>query len=212
MKTLIDAVNEFECDMGCYNYIFGGTNKNKLNRGVSQLTLSTINNDSWWELCGRHEFLATVAECETNFGKCKQSYSDYKFDYHLSPEPTPAYTQAMADNGVLPSVGIECLIDGTGVVYIVVLPADNEGDLILTPKNEGGNYWQRSNVKYIKPLTPPITLIDGKAYQFELCFGDYRVGYYCSVRNSFFDGLLKSHKICGKAEATNIQPLTVEVK
>jgi len=80
MKKLIDAVNEFEGDMGCYNYIFVGTNKNKLNRGVSQLTLSTINNDSWWELCGRHEFLATVAECEANFGECI-TYAEYKTEY-----------------------------------------------------------------------------------------------------------------------------------
>jgi len=67
------------------------------------------------------------------------------------PESKPVYTQAMCDAGELPSVGVECHIDGTGVIYIIVLTKDSEGDLILTPK-EGDKYWQRSNVKYIKPV------------------------------------------------------------
>ena len=68
------------------------------------------------------------------------------------------------------------------------------------------------NVITFKPLTPPIELIDGGKYEFELCFGDYHLGYWKEERNSFFDSLLCANKICGKSEASNIQPLTVEVK
>jgi len=79
----------------------------------------------------------------------------------------PVFTQAMKEAGELPSVGMECYIDGTLVIYTIVLVGDSEGDFILTPK-EGDKYWQRSNVKYLKPLIPPIELIDGKAYQFDV--------------------------------------------
>jgi hypothetical protein len=89
-----------------------------------------------------------------------------------------------------------------------VLPADNEGDLILTPKDEDGNYWQRLNVKNIKPIKPPITLIDGECYQFNSPSGGLFKGYYIPVK-----GLFVAHK--GSFDVhlcTNIQPLTVEVK
>jgi len=129
-----------------------------------------------------------------------------------------AYTQAMADNGEFPSVGMECLamIDLSWQrVEVLHKKINGQGLGVAACRIISEINGQCGILKWcmdFKPLTPPIELIDGKAYQFELCFGDYRVGYYCSVRNSFFDGLLKSHKICGKAEATNIQPLTVEVK
>ena len=57
----------------------------------------------------------------------------------------------MSDNGEFPQVGMEVEVDGTGVVYVIVLPKDSEGDFILTPKN-GDKYWQRSNVQFIKPI------------------------------------------------------------
>ena len=236
MKTLIDAVNEFEGDMGCYNYIFVGTNKNKLNRGVSQLTLSTLDNDSWRELCGRHEFLATVAECETNFGKCIP-YAEYKTEYarkekviimldelhkltddpvkeldvfinctyNNDPQPAPVFTQAMADNGELPSVGMLVMMRGSK--RIILLGPDSGGDYITI--NEHGSYDFDSANKF-KPLTPPIELIDGKAYQFDVrgkegivngIYNDYDKKLHIG-QDHYFDLI----------SATNIQPLTVEVK
>ena len=162
-----------------------------------------------WAITDYDQFTDRVSQMKANFGKCEQSYSDYKVDYHLSPEPTLTYTQAMADNGELPSVGMEFIWRTWGEDVLCKMLGVHKDECWFDTK-EGTKLV--TNITNLKPLTPPIKLIDGKAYQFELCFGDYRVGYYCSVRNSFFDGLLKSHKICGKAEATNIQPLTVEVK
>jgi len=194
MKTTYDAVNEFNGQW------YGSKDKVYIcDTGV---------------ITDYDQFNDLASQMETNFGKCKQSYSDYKFDYHLSPEPIPAYTQAMADNGELPSVGMEIIArymhDSKTVTHkgIVLFISDCR---VIMGNDTGDHHFLLGDYR-CEPLTPPIELIDGKAYQFELCFGDYRVGYYCSVRNSFFDGLLKSHKICGKAEATNIQPLTVEVK
>jgi len=194
MKTTYDAVNEFNGQW------YGSKDK------VYICDTGAI--------ADYDQFNDLVSQMETNFGKCEQSYSDYKFDYHLSPEPILTYTQAMADNGELPSVGMECLIFNANCAHPKYIKGliKYVGDLVIYAYVENGERCDNVKTLKFKPLTPPIELIDGKAYQFELCFGDYRVGYYCSVRNSFFDGLLKSHKICGKAEASNIQPLTVEVK
>tara|TARA_R110000782_G_scaffold263381_2_gene356001 strand:- start:2173 stop:3015 length:843 start_codon:yes stop_codon:yes gene_type:complete len=43
--------------------------------------LSFSDDISWELICSCEEFLATVAECETNFGKCNQSYSGYKSNF-----------------------------------------------------------------------------------------------------------------------------------
>jgi hypothetical protein len=227
MKTVIDAVNEFEGEWPFWSDFMCQASARNMTFPDFQLreSHSFDVNDNHTHTCTRKEFLATVAECETNFGKCKQSYHDYKIkfwvddilnipksvnhrcSYSFTDKPTPTYTQAMADNGVSPSVGMECLMDGTKIIYVVVLPADNEGDLILTPKDENGNYWQRLNVKNIKPIKPPITLIDGKAYQFEHN-GLVWNGLYIKGGNSMLCSLGNPNvNLC-----TNIQPLTVEVK
>ena len=66
----MDAVNEFEGECDYYeNYFYCGSRINKLNSGVIQSTLKPIYNTSWDAVCTRAQFLATVAECETNFGK-----------------------------------------------------------------------------------------------------------------------------------------------
>lgn len=72
-------------------------------------------------------------------------------DFGAVPDVKPIFTQSMSDNGEFPQVGMEVEVDGTGVVYVIVLPKDSEGDFILTPKN-GDKYWQRSNVQFIKPI------------------------------------------------------------
>jgi hypothetical protein len=179
------------------------------------------------------------------------------------------YTQEMADNGVSPSVGMECLIlfssshysgtityigDGIGcfkelsgkehtfafhsVTFRPLTPnktdkekAIDDLDRIITDayQDASDSYISKSRFKSeairlldeiidgeihgvsFQPLTS-IELIDGGRYEFELCFGDYRLGYWKEERNSFFDSLLCANKICGKSEASNIQPLTVETK
>tara|TARA_R110000772_G_scaffold132766_1_gene241249 strand:+ start:119 stop:1000 length:882 start_codon:yes stop_codon:yes gene_type:complete len=134
------------------------------------------------------------------------------------PRPKPVFTQAMADNGELPSVGMECmaLVDlNWRKVEVLAKKINGAGFDVAACRvisEIGGQcgllYWCME----FKPLTPPIELIDGGKYEFELCFGDYRLGYWKEERNSFFDSLLCVNKICGKSEASNIQPLTAEVK
>ena len=120
----------------------------------------------------------------------------------------------MADNGELPLVGMEVEFETTffttvtsnsGTCEIIAYFSDKVWINII-------DFNCVINIKVIdfKPITPPIELIDGERYEFELCFGDYRVGYYKEERNSFFDGMLCANKICGKSEATNIQLLEVK--
>ena len=213
MKTVIDAVNEFEGDYNCKDVSDTCDQiivamKNFHGYSVGDIEVGSGNRydekGSWRAICTFNEFLATVAECETNFGKCNQSYSDYKFDYHLPPESTPTYTQEMADNGVLPSVGMECQTS-TGVVTIAY-----KGNKLLIAIDDEGTEFQLSNkgaLHALKPLTLPIALIDGKAYQFYYD-GDTFQGIYSAQGDDFHsDKFVSSVNIC-----TNIQLLTVEVK
>ena len=94
MKTVIDAVNEFKGDYNCKDVSDTCDQiivamKNFYGYSVGDIEVGSGNRydgrGPWRAICTIKEFLATVAECETNFGKCKQSYSDYKFDYHLHP-------------------------------------------------------------------------------------------------------------------------------
>tara|TARA_R110000772_G_scaffold220247_1_gene330770 strand:+ start:7 stop:840 length:834 start_codon:yes stop_codon:yes gene_type:complete len=71
MKTVIDAVNELKGDLkntheyGCEQYLsFCHWTGVWVTTDTNELT------ETHWEVCTNKEFLATVAECETNFGKC----------------------------------------------------------------------------------------------------------------------------------------------
>tara|TARA_R110000772_G_scaffold32817_3_gene80149 strand:- start:168 stop:908 length:741 start_codon:yes stop_codon:yes gene_type:complete len=117
------------------------------------------------------------------------------------PKSLPVFTQEMADNGVLPSVGMECLILDE-VHKVLLLPDDTRAYVTLY---EGEYFF--NTIDFMKPLTPPITLIDGKAYQFEHK-GIVWNGLYIKGGNSLLYSQGNPHtNLC-----TNIKPLTVEVK
>jgi hypothetical protein len=116
------------------------------------------------------------------------------------------YTKEMANNGVLPSVGMECLFKHGGYEEKGVVTAITKEYIVLTNKS-GKERIRKLSESPVKPLTPPITLIDGKAYQFEYD-GDTFQGIYSVQGDDFHsDKFVSSANIC-----TNIQPLTVEVK
>jgi len=301
MKTVMDAVIELMGDLN--NARFHGEDGRFLAFHVNYGDYSPYpfghSTDKYQCVCSSKEFNDLVSQMETNFGKCKQSYSDYKliestkdwlglgsvkrFDYEPAksdkelevmdidwskapewaskvgtnsgvmnywmddvsyqlffhtnnarvffsnydaknkssflvtserPQPKPAFTQEMCDNGELPSVGMECKIkfpedDNPKWEKITWYGLLNGNPAFMC--NEG-QCWPDEGAEFkLKPLTPPIELIDGKAYQFELD-GIVCVGFYVLARNSFMDRTVAGNKICGKVEPNNIQPLTVEVK
>jgi hypothetical protein len=121
------------------------------------------------------------------------------------PQPT-TYTQEMSDNGVLPSLGMKCRVVTSTVTIGYV---GNNFLVLVFPDGSDGTITHKEALEDLKPLTPPITLIDGKAYQFYI-EGFLALGFYREDRKSFFSC---GNKVCGLSEAVkNIQPLTVEVK
>jgi hypothetical protein len=117
-------------------------------------------------------------------------------------EPSPVFTQEMTDNGVLPSVGMEVMILDE-VHKVLLLPDDTRAYVTLY---EGEYFF--NTIDFMKPLTPPITLIDGKAYQFD--YDKYTaLGFYKESDCCFYDTACFDEEIAFKVQCTNIQPLTV---
>jgi hypothetical protein len=135
----------------------------------------------------------------------------------------PVYTQEMADNGVLPSVGMECELseDFNGfrkgcVLKVYSHDVSSNDNCVLAggiiEGVSGGVQAFEFHIKYLKPLTPPIELIDGKAYQFDYYTGSVGMNnvvmrYRKSGDYFYFDNTIFERKFC-----TNIKPLTVEGK
>ena len=121
---------------------------------------------------------------------------------------TPAFTQAMADAGTLPSVGMELL--GRQSEYedwceIEVLFV-NEDVIYCRESDKIAHYHFSKADKGIqfKPLTPPIELIDGKAYQF--------TNENTTIENGiYYDGMMvNQHGNTALMLCTNIQLLEVK--
>lgn len=125
----------------------------------------------------------------------------------VRPETKPVYTKEMADTGILPSVGMECLI----LNMFSAVPNYNKavikymGDLVIYAYVEDGERCDsKINLKF-KSLTPPIELIDGKAYKFEFN-GFKRLGFYSESRELIVD----TSSYWPPDKCTNIQLLEVK--
>jgi len=140
------------------------------------------------------------------------------FTFTSKPQPALTYTQAMADNGELPQIGskaqfigdddylAEFNISNGDEVECICHTKDFEGESIGVYRHKDG-YSVSILTQLIKPLTLPITLIGGKAYQFTHKAGvDGLHGVYHD--NKFYIG----GDYVESSNCTNIQPLTVEVK
>ena len=122
------------------------------------------------------------------------------------------YTQKMSDNGELPSSGelVQMRRD---------CGDDNEfynGRLVYSKANViwfddykyGGNLHSQNEVTF-KPLTPPIELIDGKAYQFYI---EEVTNVFQAIWSKERQQMCTEHSYFYKRVCENIQPLTLEAK
>ena len=150
MKTVIDAVNEFGCKFpyADSHYIIHWKGvENNTSFGFDFMPSNMKTNSNWYSVCTYEEF-----------NQCVDEMSKAEW---IKPVTPLTYTQAMADAGTLPSVGMEYK-DG-----VVMVDADADGMYVV----------QEAGVSIIcalsgiTPVTPPIVLEDGKAYQF-----DYKQG------------------------------------
>ena len=139
------------------------------------------------------------------FERTCENKQDYIDALTAKPE-SPVFTQEMADNGVSATVGME--VKHQGVIKTVKCNSDINNCVVLLSVN---GIYSISHTNKLEPLTPPITLIDGKAYQFD--YDKYTaLGFYKESDCCFYDTACFDEEIAFKVQCTNIQPLTVEVK
>ena len=81
MKTVIDAVNEFEGELKRDTRLII-----RDGRGTYESCLHQIVNDFYKLVCTRDQFNDLVSQMETNFGKCSPSYEEYKKTWNLVQE------------------------------------------------------------------------------------------------------------------------------
>ena len=227
MKTVIDAVNQFKGNSRVGNYYYVCNQDSGVVALWGKATLDDLYGPLWSELCTDREFNDLVSQMETNFGKCEQTYGNYKGLYRAckrlelyplinnKPQPTPIFTQEMTDNGVLPVVGMEVLytcinhqsgkpVIEVGKWYSGTVIAYHDG-FVWTSDN---GLRQLSNTKF-KPLTPPITLINGAAYQF---YVEETASIFHGIWSKERQQMCTEHSYFYKRVCEGIQPLTVEVK
>ena len=166
-------------------------------------------NDGYWATGSRARYVQDNTQIQWG-DEDRYTPRPMFIDCKVNNEPQPAltYTQEMADNGVLPSVGMYVEAYKDRVVEIM-LPFDPTR--FTVGKCKDGEYALYS-IGELKPLTPPITLVHGKAYQFDIRpqYGNTNgiQGIYSEKLRVFQSSGNGFHE----ETVENIQPLTVEVK
>ena len=187
MKTVIDAVNELKGVLPTYIH---NEQTNLFFDCDSYLLLHSMTHK------GNYEFICNVGE----FNQCVEEMTNMNIK--------PIYTQAMVDAGVMPSVGMECLInfpDIDNAWYEYTIDFMGKHTFIASCEDVSERFGHIEDV-HIKPLTPPIELIDGKAYQFSVNGNEPIHGIYNRLSNGFYHiAILYGLKSC-----TSIQLLEVK--
>ena len=125
------------------------------------------------------------------------------------PQSDLIFTQEMCDKGILPSVGMECLVFNDELMNPTYEKGviDFVGCYMIVYSSK--SFTERAcslELAKFKPLTPTITLIDGKAYQFDVKNGiPVSIGLYSKNLHRF---ILESSQY-DIVKCTNIKPLTV---
>lgn len=200
-QEVIKAVNELEGDI---------RNAPPCSRPAKFIYKSVVNNSLWrrGELVvddqnySGEEFVKVCSVEE--FNQCVVEMTNYKIS-------SPIYTDEMKKNKELPSVGVECNFKTT----FFTLPDSNKGTCKIIAYHADkvwvdmgkSEFVINVNVIEFKPLTPPIELIDGKAYQFNYVEHEKVIlGFYSKSHDDFtVNGTLYNPRMC-----TNITLLTPE--
>jgi len=140
MKTVIDAVNEFHA-------VWPWINKPLMSHFHSENPLEL--NGIWQPVCTKSEFYDCVEELS-------------KAEWIKPAMTKPIYTQEMADNGNLASVGMECLINDetcSEEYFPVVILFVGKRNIVWRDENNDEHSQSSVHLSF-KPLTPPITLTE----------------------------------------------------
>lgn len=128
------------------------------------------------------------------------------FQFIPRPQPKPVYTQIMYQCDELPVIGM--IVKHQSVNKIVMGEIDPNNNLAL--KSINNKLYSLAHIDDIEPITPPIELIDGKAYQFDYHSGKGVHGIYHKPDEDGFAIFKFVGGAMNKELVTNIKPLTVE--
>jgi len=160
-------------------------------------------------------------KAENHFNKHKDtpwmkgSFNFVDLTIKPKPESKPVYTQAMADKGELPLVGMECLFfkDSKlakadwfkGVFAGKSFSPVGNAVFLFVDNNTRSTHFVESTCHF-KPITPPIELIGGNPYMFN--YGEDKETFLGFFNKNDFNvaGVLYNSKL-----ATNIQLLEVKL-
>ena len=85
-----------------------------------------------------------------------ESYSVSEHTLILRPQPKPVFTQAMANHGIKPLVGMECNFKKRGAMESGVVTAITKRFIIFTD-SFGDEHVRKIDDLTIEPLTPPVS-------------------------------------------------------
>jgi hypothetical protein len=179
---------------GDLNNTFGGSHKGGLHLFFNHKMCHYVCSSSESTAGGKYQHISTVEE-----------FINFKGD-----DVEAVYTQEMVDNGAFPSAGMECLVLNNSCSQPKWKKAliKYMGDLVIYAYCENGERCDRKRSLKFKPLTPPIELISGKAYQFDYGNTTEIIGLY-SKRSKQLQAIAGYYE---SRHCTNIKPLTVEGK
>ena len=124
------------------------------------------------------------------------------------PDDKPVFTQAMSDQGLLPSVGMKCLVLDSiyyNEYHIGVIKFIGDSHIIWTDGEK--ELSQARHYLSFKPIPTKPDLIDGAAYQFKNMRGVMHSGIYNSDRDIFS---VEQGQYFDCAMVSDIKPLTLE--
>ena len=226
MKTVRDAVIEFKGSIDNADrssrepkFIFESTaNNSTQSKGELVVDDDNYGQQVWREVCTIEVFNDYVDHLASNMGRATQSYAECRAEYigvncenELSEQSNPAFTQAMADAGQLPSTGMKCMYKERGGVNWCncIIIAIHGVKIWLENLDKKSTPLNNISTLEFRPLTPPITLIDGQAYQFDNRENKEHCGIYNKGREIFS---VQQGQWFDVISVANIKPLTVDVK
>lgn len=122
--------------------------------------------EGWYKINENLSYQFMNIDAERWFGNVRiTKLSSNGFGELLARPKAPIFTQAMCDAGTLPSVGMECLIVHCSSTKAIIIAITLQHVIVIEGKNTSEVHYCIEEVMLL-PLTPPIELIDGEAYQF----------------------------------------------
>ena len=239
-KQFNDLVSQMEtnfgkCEQSYSDYVMAFVSMDDLNKSFSDKELEVMDivllmgnryefsddkND--WEEGELYDYSDEPVQTKQYQSKSGDKTEWYLYIREIKPQPKPVFTQEMCDNKILPPIGskaqfignddylVEFNISDGDEVECICHTKDFEGESIGVYRHKDG-YSVSILTQLIKPLTPPIELIDGNWYLVKKNYGSEEERVLHRNRGTWFYDVSKFPDNAND-DWTVISKLTVEVK